>query len=73
MQSRNLNSVGTILIPVSRELALEPSVHLNDPLTTAIEIMIKHNRSAIAVCWNHRPVGQIRLKDALALIGIRIP
>ena len=53
------------MLPASRDLALEPSVHLNDPVTTAIEVMIRHNRDTIAVFWNKRPVGQVRLRGRL--------
>ncbi|WP_319522514.1 hypothetical protein [uncultured Desulfosarcina sp.] len=60
------------MLPVTRELALEPSVHLDDPVTTAIEVMLKHNRDTIAVFWNKRPVGQVRLRDAFAVVGIRV-
>jgi hypothetical protein len=46
---------------------------LNDPLTTAIEVMIEHNINTVAVVSNHRPVGRIRLEDALVRVGIHIP
>jgi hypothetical protein len=72
MHTQTLNRVGKIMLPASRDLALEPSVHLNDPVTTAIEVMIRHNRDTIAVFWNKRPVGQVRLRDAFAVIGIRV-
>lgn len=72
MHTRTLNSVREILLPFTGELALEPSVRLNDPITTAIEIMVKNNLQLIPVIWNTRPVGQVRLKDAFASVGIRI-
>ncbi|MFZ3046588.1 MAG: hypothetical protein WA151_11805 [Desulfatirhabdiaceae bacterium] len=73
MHTRTLNSVREILLPFSGELPLEPSVRLNDQITTAIEIMVKHNLQLIPVIWNTRPVGQVRLKDAFASVGIRMP
>jgi hypothetical protein len=72
MHTQILNRVGKIMLPASRDLALEPSVQLTDPITTAIEVMIKHNRDTIAVFWNKRPVGQVRLRDAFAVIGIHV-
>jgi hypothetical protein len=72
MHTQILNRVGKIMLPASSDLPLEPSVNLDDTVTTAIEVMIRHNRDAIAVFWNKRPVGQVRLQDAFAVIGIRI-
>ncbi|MCB2149192.1 MAG: hypothetical protein KQI81_22110 [Deltaproteobacteria bacterium] len=73
MHTRTLNSVREILLPFTGQLPLEPSVRLNDQITTAIEVMVKHNLHIIPVFWNMRPVGQVRLKDAFAIVGIRIP
>ncbi len=72
MHPRTMNSVREILLPFTGELPLEPSVHLNDQITAAIEIMVKHNLQLIPVIWNTRPVGQVRLTDAFASVGIRI-
>ena len=73
MHTRTLNSVREILLPYTGELPANPSVGLNDPVTTAIEVMVRHNRHIITVVFNMRPVGQVRLKDAFAVVGIRIP
>ena len=67
------NSIREIMLPFSQEVSIEPSVTLNDPISTAIEVMIEHNLNAIAVLCNRRPVGQIRLRDAMTRIGIHIP
>ncbi|MGA6924136.1 MAG: hypothetical protein WBY88_00565 [Desulfosarcina sp.] len=73
MHTRTLNSVRGILLPFTGELPLEPSVHLNDPITTAIEVMVTHNLQSIPVVWNTYPVGQVRLRDAFACVGLQIP
>jgi CBS domain-containing protein len=73
MHTQTLKSVRDILLPFTGELPLEPSVRLNDQITAAIEIMVKHNLHIIPVIWNMRPIGQVRLKDALTIVGIRIP
>ncbi|BBO69962.1 hypothetical protein DSCA_38920 [Desulfosarcina alkanivorans] len=73
MHTRTLNSVREILLPYNGKLPLNPSVHLNDPVTTAIETMVRHNRHIIPVVCNMHPVGQVRLKDAFAAVGIRMP
>lgn len=73
MHTRGPNSIHEILLPFTKGLSINPSVMLNDPITTAIRIMIQHNRDTIAVLWNHRPVGRIRLVDAFTSVGIRMP
>ncbi len=72
MHTRTLNSVRKIMLPLTGELPLQPSVCLNDPITTAIEVMVKHNLHIITVVWNMRPVGQVRLKDAFAIVGLQV-
>ena len=67
------NTISKILLPFTKDLPTTPSVMLNDPLTKAIEEMIKNNVNTIAVLWNQRPVGRIRLKDACSSVGIKIP
>ncbi|BBO90550.1 hypothetical protein [Desulfosarcina ovata] len=73
MHTHPPNSIRQILLPFTKDLSTTPSVMLTDPITTAIEVMIKHNRNTIAVLWNHRPIGRIRLRDACTSIGIEIP
>jgi len=73
MDLRTLNKVREILIPLSGDLPLTPSVHIDDPVSKAIEVMVNHNVSIIAVLRNARPVGLVRLQDAFAFVGIRIP
>jgi CBS domain protein len=73
MHTRTLNSVREILLPYTGELPANPSVDLNDQVTTAIEVMVRHNRHIIPVVSNMRPVGQVRLKDAFSVVGIRVP
>ena len=73
MDTHALNNVGDILLPFSGELPLTPSVNINDPVSKAIEIMVRHNLSLLAVVRDKRPVGQVRIQDAFALIGLRMP
>lgn len=73
MSTQILYSVKEILLPFTGELPAQPSVRLDDHITTAIEVMVRHNLRIIPVTWNMRPVGQVRLKDALAIVGIRTP
>ena len=73
MKRRTMQNVCDVLTPFSGNLPLTPSVHIDDPVSKAIEIMVKHNLSIIAVLRDTRPIGQVRLQDAFAFVGIRIP
>lgn len=73
MDIRPFKNVREILLPLTGELPPQPSVHLDDPITMAIEVMVKHNVDRLPVLWNARPVGQVRLQDAFAIVGIRVP
>ena len=69
---RTQKNVREILLPFTGELPLHPSIHLDDPITMAIEVMVKHNVDKIPVFGKTHPVGQVRLQDAFAVVGIRI-
>ena len=73
MESRSRNNVREILMPFTGELPLSPSVHIDDPVSRAIEVMVSHDRHVIVVLRNSRPIGQVRLRDAFAFVGIRVP
>jgi len=70
MTSRNIDS---IIRPCTEDLALEPCVGIGEKITRAIELMVSHNRSRIAVVRNRRAVGMIRLEDAFQEIGLEMP
>jgi len=73
MDTRTLFNVREILLPFSGELPLAPSVHIDDPIFKAIEVMVKHNLYCLPVLRDTRPVGQVRLEDAFAIVGLRMP
>ena len=73
MDTRTLNNLREILLPFSGELPLTPAVDIDDPISKAIETMVRHNLRLLAVLRNKRPVGQIRIQDAFSVIGLRIP
>ena len=70
MTSRNID---LIIRPCTEDLALEPSVGIGEKITRAIELMVSHNMSRIAVVRNRRAVGMIRLEDAFQEIGLELP
>jgi CBS domain-containing protein len=73
MNTRTLKNVKEILLPFSGELPLSPSVHIDDPISKAIEVMVRHNLRILPVFRDKRPVGQVRLQDAFAIVGIEMP
>jgi CBS domain-containing protein len=73
MNTRTLKNVKEILLPFSGELPLSPSVHIDDPISRAIEVMVQHNLRTLPVFRDKRPVGQVRLQDAFAIVGILMP
>ena len=62
-----------IVVPYQEDIPLHPSVTLNDKIVQAVELMVNHNLSRIAVVRNRRAVGMIRLEDAFGKLGLRMP
>jgi hypothetical protein len=73
MNTSTLANVREILLPFSGELPLSPSVHIDDPVSKAIEVMVRYNLRMLPVFRDRRPVGQVRLQDAFAIVGIQMP
>jgi predicted transcriptional regulator len=70
MKSRK---VDCILLPGPEDLPATPSICLGEKITRAIELMLRHNVSRIAVVRDQRTVGMIRLEDAFQEIGLDLP
>lgn len=62
-----------IVLPYQEDMPLVPSVTLNDKIIHAVELMVDHDLSRIAVVRNRRAVGMVRLEDAFNKLGIRMP
>lgn len=62
--------VDSILLSCPEDLAPTPSVPTGEKITRAIELMLYHNVSRIAVVSNRRVIGMIRLEDAFSEIGL---
>ena len=73
MDTRTLSNVKEILLPYSGELPLTPAVSIDDPISKVIEVMVRHNLRILPVFRDKRPVGQVRIQDAFAIVGIRMP
>jgi CBS domain-containing protein len=66
-------TIREIVLPLKEGLSDRPSVTLSDSVAHAIELMAENNLTTIAVVLNGRPVGRVRLEDALRHLGLRIP
>ncbi len=65
--------VDAIIVPYTEEVPLTPSVTIGEKITRAIELMLKHNLSRIAVVRGQRLIGMIRLEDAFHELGLEMP
>ena len=63
--------VEEIVLPFVEGMPLRPSVATEDKITHAIELMVTHNLKRIAVVHRERPIGMIRLEDALRELGLQ--
>jgi CBS domain-containing protein len=66
-------SINTIIRPCGEALPLDPCVGIGEKVSRAIELMVSHNLSRIAVVQNRRAVGMVRLEDAFQEIGLDMP
>ena len=63
--------VAEILLPYREEVPLDPSVDMHDSISRVIELMVNNNLKCMAVVRDRRPVGIVRLEDALEKLGLR--
>ena len=70
MRTRQVNE---IIQPYEDGIPLYPSVHSEEKLAYAVELMLSNNIKTITVVMNRRPIGVIHLRDALEKLGIEIP
>jgi hypothetical protein len=59
-----------IVLPCSGDIRPHPSVEMSDPISRAIELMVRHNLKDIAVVRGIRPIGRVRLQDAFDRMGL---
>ena len=62
-----------IILPYRENIPLYPSLSIDDKIIYAIELMLNHNARDMAVLRKGRPIGMVRLKDALQKLGIQVP
>lgn len=64
--------VKSILLPCRKEVPINYTVTPEDKVVYAVELMVDHNMKTIAVVRNGRPIGMIRLEDALKELGLDV-
>ena len=64
--------VEEIMLPYNSGIPLSPAVTMNDKIVHAVEMMLNHNITCIAVVINKRPIGIVRLEEALQKLGLRL-
>ncbi len=62
--------VNAVLLPYTPGICLEYAVAPEDKLTHAVKTMLLHDIHRIVVLRNGKPVGIIRLEDALEKLGL---
>ena len=66
------NSVQDIILPFKKEVPVRPFVTMKDTIIHAVELMLKNDLKTIAVVRYDRPVGMVRLDDALKRLGLEL-
>jgi len=56
--------------PFRPGIPLNPCVSVEDKITRAIKLMLNNEVKRIAVMRNNKPIGFIRLEDALEALGL---
>ncbi|MEE4263275.1 MAG: CBS domain-containing protein [Desulfobacteraceae bacterium] len=62
--------VRELIRPFREGIPLDPCVMADDKITRAISLMINNEVKRIVVVRNHKPIGFIRLEDALEVLGL---
>jgi hypothetical protein len=62
-----------IVRPPAVGLPAAPAVELSEPITRAVEMMLRNDLKMIAVTSRGHLIGHVQLSEALNLLGIRIP
>jgi len=62
--------VKAILLPYRKETPTNYTVTPDDKVMYAIELMLEKNIKCVSVVRSGRPIGMIRLEDALKKLGL---
>jgi len=64
--------VKSILLPCGKQAPVNYTVTPDDKVMHAVELMLEKNIKCISVVRNGRPIGMVRLEDALKELGLDI-
>ena len=64
--------VKTILLPYRKEARTNYTVTPEDKVISAVELMLEKNIKSVSVVRNGRPIGMVRLEDALKELGLNV-
>jgi len=64
-------TVQKIIRPYRTNIPLSPSVLVNDKITRVIQVMLEFGLDHMVVVRNHKPIGMVKLEDALQALGIQ--
>ena len=62
--------VSEIIVPYKKGLPLYPCLEADDQIMHAVEVMLKYEIEEILVMRNIKPIGMIRIGDALKKLGL---
>jgi len=60
-----------ILLPYRNYFPLSPALSADEKISSAIQIMLENDVQRMTVVRKHKPIGIIRLEDALKALGIQ--
>jgi len=69
MHTKKVNS---ILLPFRNEAPTNYTVTPEDKLIYVVELMVEKNIKSVSVVRSGRPIGMIRLEDALTKLGLNV-
>jgi CBS domain-containing protein len=67
------SKVMMIIRPCWEKLPMDYTVTPEDKIMHSVELMVENNLKEIAVVRGGRPIGMVRLDDALKRLGINTP
>ena len=60
-----------ILLPYRKYISLSPALSADEKISRAIQIMLENDVQHMVVVRKRKPIGMIRLEDALQALGIQ--
>lgn len=68
----HIKKVKSILLPCRKDMPINYTVTPEDKLIYAVELMLEKNIKSVSVVRSGRPIGMVRLEDALKKLGLNV-